>query len=327
MEKYNDIFGIVKDLHDFTFKKVIRLEDNGDADFSILDDKNVYRFDDDDPKKNGRFINVTGCCNDCKDCNTPDQEKLKKEKKDVEYQDFKLSYVSHGSHSIDFLRAGGLNDEEIKKEFEQNDWNTTPVLFLMENPSKNYGIYEERDGKYPTTTWYWVHRKLESLSEMQAAGDKYLKQGYYGDMVYSLICKNKLANAYLTNVVKCGMNKIWMEDGKSKDAYLGTWWYQDQCKKNCAINVLSEEIKRLVCGQKKLIVFTFGNNAYYLAKDLLQNLDLFRAFDKRLILLPHPSNRLNGTFRTALLGDYVTNALKTDSMIGSLKSIMKKKET
>lgn len=312
---YNKVFENVKELHKFNFTEVIKHKGYSEKDepYSILNAS-------DRPEEGNYSFDILDCCHECEyyksdnEINKPDENKLKKEKKTEEYKDYKLCYVSHGSHSIDFLRASGLNDNKITEEFENNNWNDTPVLFLMENPSKddeNNPFYKKvgvENSKYPTNTWYWIHNKKRPIIDMQSDFESYLKQGYYGEMVYALVCKYKLANAYLTNVIKCGMNKrTTKKDGSFEDGYIGTWWYHDDCKRTCINSILNQEIVKLTKGYDKLVVFAFGNNAYWLANDYFRTHDL--DVTVRLFKLPHPAGRLSNDYRRYVLKGIISDAL------------------
>ena len=330
---YNGVFENANRLHDINFNTkdgIIRIgnyKENREM-FSIFNNR-VFDLN---GKNNSRtFKELVGCCHLCEnnEYNTPDPDKLKIEKKTDDYNGYKLCYVSHGTHSIDYLHAAGMSDKDIMKEFKTNEWNTKPVLFLMENPSKDYdNMYKKTQDehyiKYPINTWYWIHREQNSLEYMKMHADDYLKQGKYGEMVYALITNNKLANAYLTNIVKCGMNKRWKDDnGEFQDDYLGTYWYQTKCKKLCGETNLAKEVSALVKGKDELIVFAFGNNAYYFAKDFLQNCNnkvIRNIKNKQLVLLPHPSNRTNNQFRKVILKSYVNDVL-FNSSIGSINNL------
>lgn len=229
---------------------------------------------------------------------------------------YALCNVSHGSHSIDFLESYGWNMERIEQELLSPDWKDTPVLFLMENPSFDYGIYTfldkdiNHEGKRPAKKWYWIHRSYQGrLHEFE--GKTFLRMGKYGEMVSSLIKQNKLANAYLTNVVKCGMSDAVYDETKhnkvSEEHCLGTDYYTDGCKKKCIENVLSEEISELVRGKERLIVFAFGGNAYWLVRDYLIGKRLM--VNVQVIQLPHPAARLKDSYRAVLLSTMVKDAI------------------
>jgi hypothetical protein len=330
MKRYENLFRIVNKLHEINFRPetgLIQLEgfDRNSDDISV-NNTEIYQLDEKNNK--GHFKGIIGCCHICEDhgVNKPDAKKCADEKKDYN-NGFQLQYVSHGSHTIDYLHASGLNNSEILKEYSENNWNHTPVLFLMENPSKDYDGYTKMDDtykKYPSKSWYWIFRKRDSVKKTQENGDDFLKQGYYGDMIYSLICNNRLANAYITNAIKCGMNKRWTDkDGNLQDDYLGTWWYQNSCKELCGERVLAKEIEALAEGEDNIVVFAFGNNAYHFAKDFLQNSGnavIKTLKHKQLILLPHPSSRINNQFRKVILKSYVHDVL-TNRSIGCIDAL------
>lgn len=297
---YDTVFKNNKDLHRFTFNNVVKVNGFNDE-FSLT--PNFYAFEDYIGKgeyHNGRFKNgVSSCCTLCNsDAVLPKEDnwnKNDKENYDKYYKDYRLKYVSHGSHTIDFLNAAGMNNSEISKLFINDLWDETPVLFLMENPSIDYEIYCPcSNGKSPTNTWYWIHR--EKPNPKSIIIDDYLKQGIYGDMVYAIICKYKLANAYLTNAIKCGLNGF----KNGKDDYVGSSWYSEECKNTCLKSVLSKEIDILTNGYNRLKVFAFGSNAYWLAKKCFEK-GMFEYKDKniqiQLVQLPHPSSRIKNLYR------------------------------
>ena len=293
---YEQIFENVKELHRINFQEVIKL-DNYDENVALND--KYYDF------TNCRFNDnhkVIGCCKRCEDkeCNTiTDVSVSEKDRK--KYEKFMLENVSHGSHTIDFLNASGLTEDAILKDF-QKGWKETPVLFLMENPSIDYHhMYRYCDNKYPTNAWYWIHDKKELQNYKNV--DSFLKQGYYGDMVFALIKHYKLANAYLTNIIKCGMNNknsySNKEEAYKNESYLGTWWYKDDCKKTCITEILAKEVENLTKEYENLKVVAFGSNAYWLAKEYFQQGEN-KALSKKnvqLVQLPHPSSRISNNYR------------------------------
>lgn len=292
---FDKVYENVRNLHKINFTEILSISDYDD-DFSLSD--KYYDFTEDGNKyKNGRFKSeIKSCCHKCDSCNSirDDVSKLDFEK----YKNFRLENVSHGSHTIDYLHAAGFDETHIISMFREDDWIDTPVLFLMENPSIDYEIYEKVEGKYPAKTWYWIHRKLNKPDYMIHNLDNYLVQGKYGEMVYALICKYKLANAYLTNVIKCGMNNK-NDPNFKNEGYLSTWWYKDECKRTCINEILSKEIKMLRDGYSQMKVFAFGSNAYWLAKDYFQNSSskTLENLDIQLVQLPHPSSRLSNNYR------------------------------
>ncbi|MBP0990183.1 MAG: hypothetical protein J5874_03280 [Oscillospiraceae bacterium] len=313
MKSQQIIFSNVKALHRLNFTEIIKIQDF-DNDFALNEE--YYDFDNyisPGTNKNGRFKSVVeSCCDICRKGVLEKEDSWTRSDKDAYdryYKDFKLKYVSHGSHSVDFLNAAGVNIVE-----ECADWNDVPVLFLLENPSLNYEIYQEcPNGKYPTNTWYWIHRRLEKPSNVHL--DDYLVQGFYGRMVYALICEYCLLNAYMTNVVKCGLSGEY-KDGK--ESYLGTSWYDRTCIKSCFENVLLKEIKCLTKGFDRLKIVAFGSNAYKLIENCLTE----RASDRssiineikvQLVQLPHPSSRIKTLYRRYAVKGIMNDLLYNDS--------------
>ena len=204
-------------------------------------------------------------------------------------QDYKLHFVSHGAHSLDFCDSMG-----IKPDNTWNNWNDIPVLFLFENPSIQYdGLYEDKEKgwekeKYPAKKWYWIH---EGYKKEDCIYPKKYKQGCYGGLIASLIKTFKLANAYMTNIVKCSMNN---SDGK----YLGTQYYNKNCIETCIDKVLKQEIKILTNdGNDKLIIFAFSKRVYDLAKEYLCKDECLRNMATEICLMPHPASRLANDYR------------------------------
>lgn len=184
--------------------------------------------------------------------------------------DYQLTNISHGAHTIDFMDSVKQNRPDI------SNWHDESVMFIFESPSLDYDIYESISfngyGKRPSKDWYWVHNEREILSYPER-----FTGGQYGDLVFSMINFFKLKNAYITNLVKCGMNN---KDGD----YAGIQSFSRECIENCYKNFLNKEIDIL----KPRVVFTFGSNVdnwtRYLTKD--QNL--------KIINLPHPAGRRRG---------------------------------
>lgn len=300
MDKYQKVRENVEKLHKLNFTEIIKINDYNDN-FDL--NESYYDFN------AGKFRSgVDSCCDTCV-CGVLEKEdtwkKSDKDLYDKYYKDYKLKYVSHGSHSYDFLNAAGVDIEKCC-----GDWNDSPVLFLMENPSLDYGFYGEcSNGKHPTNTWYWIHKRLKKPSEINLDDD--LKQAKYGDMVYALICEYSLSNAYVTNAIKCSLNGQY-KDGKK--GYLGTSWYHSDCKSNCVKNLLAKEIECLTNGYDSLKIFAFGSNAYWIVKEYLEN-DNSNLKEKniQLVQLPHPSSRIKNLYRRYAVKGIMKDVLDNDS--------------
>lgn len=306
----------VKQIHRINFQDIITI-DGYDENFAFND--KYYDIE------NQRFRNqVISCCHRCeeKNCNTVIVDG-NSNSKEYKYQSYKLENVSHGSHTIDFLNASGLTENDIIQKFKTG-WDDTPVLFLMENPSVNYhNMYHICNDKYPTNAWYWIYGKKELLDNNDL--DDYLKQGWYGDMVYALLNYYKLSNAYLTNIIKCGMNNKGSfeneEEAYKNEKYLGTKLYKEQCKKTCMTNILANEIKCLTNNSNKLKVIAFGKNSYSLAKEFFQYNDdeTVSKLNIQLVQLPHPSSRLSNIYRK-----YIVKGIMKDLLSDDKKFLIKK---
>ena len=247
VENYDET--VMRDLRELNFDELISVG---------VPKVESYTFD--EYKNNGyEHKPINGYCISCeeKGCHTA--------KKDDSY---KLTNISHGSHSSDFLRA--LKDVKSTK-----DWHQQPILFVYEAPSKGYGIYKEvaykGHKKHPAKLWYWIHGDKDAASYPDQ-----FKGGEYGDFVLSAIQTFRLANVYMTNLVKCGMNN---EEGKFK----GLSSYKDETIQNCYDNYLKREISII----KPKIIFTVGS-----AVEDWVNWFLKEPFCVQQ--LPHPAGRRRG---------------------------------
>ena len=189
-------------------------------------------------------------------------------------QSFHLCNMSHGSHSRDFISA-------VDNSIDTSEWNTGGVMFVMESPSRDYGIYEttkiNKDGqtynKRPSKQWYWIHEKCK-----YAEYPEYFKGGEYGELVRSVIFTFKLANAYLTNLIKCGMND------DSGDAFKGIDYFDGRCIQNCYDMFLSKEIELM----NPRVIFTFGTNVYNQLEYRVREQGI------KVVGLPHPAGQRRG---------------------------------
>ncbi|HII08941.1 MAG TPA: hypothetical protein HA355_05060 [Methanosphaera sp.] len=301
MRDYNHLKEIVERLHNISFNEVIKYND------AYREDVYKYGFE----KNDDRLKNVENYCTIC--------DKLKR-CESLE-SGFKLTNISHGSHTIDFLRSFDLNDDDIKKLI--SEWNDDPVLFLMENPSLNYDIYdylscdENEEGKRVSKEWYWIGENCNRKKLEEYDGDSFYIQGEYGNMVMSLIKQFKLGNAYLTNAVKCAMTDARYENGKFVETkYKNTFEYPKEYKCKCLDNVLLKEIKAL-CDKngnlQPLRIFAFGGNAHWLIKEYLEHSKIDLCY--QLYQLPHPASREKNDYRKYILKGIVKDSLESEIFI------------
>lgn len=222
---------------------------------------------------------------------------------------YKLSTMMHGAHSIDCLMAQNgkvANINDLEEIF--NGWSDIPVLFLFENPSIRYSFYEKHGEKYPTKEWYFIHRDF--INEDDYMYPKQLRQGYYAGMIYSLIKMFRLANAYATDVVKCGMNN------ETGDEFLGTSSYTDDCINFCVKEYLVNEIGALTEYNKNIVIFAFSERVNYLINRAFSEIKELHSIHPIICLMPHPANRLNNDYRKYVLFSKMYKALMSLKLKG-----------
>lgn len=239
--------------------------------------------------ENRRDIRKTcplGCCSLCENINGKDSSHIR-----VADKEYFMKYICHGAHSLDFLRSikksdgGNLFDDLQNKPI---NWNYTPVLFLFENPSnekkpwkepefadKELTIYEQNKGKCPSADWHWIYG---GYNEDYIAYPNCFVQKAYGGLVASLVKMFRLANAYVTDAVKCSMNC-------GKD-FLDTDKYYKTAVENCCVNILQKEVEILAENSNRLTIFAFGKRAAVLARKYL-----VKGKYTVIVRLPHPSDR------------------------------------
>jgi hypothetical protein len=153
--------------------------------------------------------------------------------------------MSHGAHSLDFLAAVG-------NEVDVTHWHEEPVLFVLESPSKDYGIYEEAEcdtfRKRPTRQWSWVHADQKEVRFPTSFQGR-----EYGGLFLSIMFTFRLKNAYITNLVKCGMNS---EDGQQYQP--GLQAFSLACVETCKERYLRRELEAL----RPKLVLTLGSDVH-----------------------------------------------------------------
>lgn len=257
-----------------------------------------YRFGNltknDKTKKREHIYNLDCCpyCNEkCKDISPI----LQGDAKSV------FTNITHGSHTLDFLDAHNMDYSTV------SSWSSKPVLFVMENPGsyKNDSDEPPTGGKkFPSKCWYWING--QDKSEYTNEDFKYpnwFKQKEYGWMLYSVINTFQIANAYITNMVKCGACN-------DKTEYATTDKYNPEIIERCLSTHLTREINALRGDDKDQLVtvFAFGQNVY----------DTLTRYKKllgecKIYLLPHPANHLANDYRKyVLLGKILRALLQTD---------------
>ncbi len=240
----------MKELRKLNFNKLISVG---------VPDVATYSYD--EYKTNGyKHKPINGYCVSCeeKGCSSSTDD-----------DSYKLTNISHGAHSSDFFRA-------YKIKQDASDWHHEPIMFVYESPSRNYDIYKEERyngyDKQPSKTWYWIHSDWDS----PIAYPKGFKGGVYDEFVWCATLTFKLANVYVTNLVKCGLNNV---EGNFK----GLASFKNETVENCYTNFLSEEISII----KPTIIFAVGSNIERWVNHFVK--------DKYFVQqLPHPAGRRRG---------------------------------
>ena len=284
---------IVKNLHSLNFGKDELIEFAPDE-----KDYNFKRFIEEEKGTHGnKKITV---CRKCGGCDLVQEDGTR----------CVFTRITHGTHTLDFLDAHGVDHDTVVA------WSQKPVLFVMENPGAVDGGDLQLDcGRYISGRWYWVMGQYGEPNG-KFFYPQYFVQKEYGWMIYSVIRTFKMANAYVTNMVKCGMVS---EEEKSKKNYLTTDEYPNGIAQKCVENYLKREINCLR-GENKgenVIAFAFGERTYYHLKEALK--DDLKSGKISLYLLPHPANRLANDYRKYVLFGKISRALLQNHFYDGVK--------
>ena len=244
------------------------------------DDIDNYSFQ--DYENNSFKHKIKGFCTLCEKAN------CYKAKTD---DSFFLQTIGHGAHSLDFLQA-------FNQEIDFNDWHDDGVLFLFETPSGAYDFYTpikfKGITKKPTSEWYFVHERIQNCEYPEHfVGNK------YGKLIASIIVTFKLKNAYMTDLVKCGLNN---NNGEFKNMD----HMKSETISNCYKNYMEREIRIL----SPKVIFTFGSNVTLWLKNNLNKIPIFD--------MPHPTGGRRGfkdTFFNTLYFWIVAKALYQTKII------------
>ena len=163
---------------------------------------------------------------------------------------FSLQTISHGAHSSDFFRACGFSSDET--------WKSAPVMFVYQSPGRRHDFYSEVPygsyRKWPTRAWYWIHGPIVLPTPPPGSRSPGYPQWFhggraygYGHFVLGVILTFKLANVYVTNLVKCGLN-----DSSGRTRPLQD--FNPACVANCYGKYLKQEIDAF----KPRIIFAVG---------------------------------------------------------------------
>lgn len=122
-------------------------------------------------------------------------------------------------------------------------------------------------------------------------------------MVYSAIRTFKIANAYVTNMVKCGKSD-------DKEGYLTTDEYNPSVIDKCIETILTQEIDAVRGGdsEQSVILFACGDRVYDKLKEKLKEKEN-RLGKCSIYKLPHPASRLQNNYRKFVLFGQIYSAL------------------
>ncbi len=309
MSKYDEIITILDKLHEINFTEIIK--------YNNFDKANPSGFAFDAEQKRFKEYAI-GYCDLCEN------------KCDDKF--FKLNNISHGSHTIDFLHSFGFDDGNIRSLIDGQEWRNDPILFLMENPSKDGGhydyIYSDKNElrKRPASDWYWIHHSNKKAFDQKLyEKDTYFVQGEYGNMVAALIYQYRLANAYLTNLVKCGISDARIDNNGDfvETAYKNLSEYPTEYIKKCVDNILIEEIK-VLCrsdGEKlrPLRIFAFGDRPYSYIQEILKHYGKDIELKYQIYQLPHPASRVKNYYRKFIFKGAINESLNNNIFIDSME--------
>lgn len=271
----NDLETIAKKLHKLNFgdNGIMQMNWHGKSDYRYSEEV-LEKENDDNKILNHAKDGCLACCDVCK-----------------KKYGLHPSSITHGTHTLDFLDAHAIGHDQIET------WSKKPVLFVMENPaSVNANFYAAKDSLPATPKrWYWIMGQSERKNE-DFIYPNYFSNREYGWMIYSVIRTFKMANAYVTNMVKCGIEQ---------SGYVTTEKYDPRAVSECINRHLVKETDTLCNDEQDVVVFAFGDRVYN---------KLFRAkncFNKKLHLykLPHPARQMPNDHRKFVLFGQIYSAL------------------
>lgn len=258
-----------KDINDLRFGKLIQYADPQNQSYTY----------DDETKRYIRRDTPTTVCHKCEDDSV-------NKSSDGE---FSLQIVSHGIHSLDLFKIQKFND--------YSDYRDDAVMLVMESPASNLDACykeefdEKHPGKHPAKVWWWADGK--STADYKSTDERTIyPYGFsskkYGEFFNSFVHTFKLKNAYMTNLVKCGMLK-----DSDHNKYGNLDKFPSECKNNCFENIFLEEVERL----KPKVIFTLSSKVYnYLTADKrlneIKGVKGCESLD--IVALPHPARCRQG---------------------------------
>lgn len=193
-----------------------------------------------------------------------------------------MQIVSHGIHSLDLFKIQKFND--------YSDYRDDAVMLVMESPASNLdACYKEEIGgkhpeKHPAKVWWWADGKSTAKSTTYPNEFSSKK---YGEFFNSFVHTFKLKNAYMTNLVKCGMLK-----DSDHNKYGNLDEFPDKCISMCFKEFFLKEVEIL----KPKVIFTLSSkvNNYLNKKTVLKSIEEKLGAEPYIVTLPHPARCRQG---------------------------------
>lgn len=150
--------------------------------------------------------------------------------------------------------------------------------------------------KHPSKEWYWINRDRDFTTYPDG-----FKGRQYSEFVLSAMLTFKLANVYMTNLVKCGLNNA---AGKFKRLSQGD--FKDETIENCFSSFLKQEISIL----KPKIIFAVGSAVEWWVNHFVKDTYYVQQ-------LPHPAARFRHDHYKAIYFWGVARALHKARIINT----------
>lgn len=253
-----------KEINELRFGKLIQYTDPQNQSYTYNDEMERYI----------RSDTPTAVCHECED-NSANKSS------DGE---FSLQIVSHGIHSLDLFKIQKFND--------YSDYRDDAVMLVMESPASNLDACykEEIDGKHPAKVWWWADGKSTDDHKSTDERTTYpygFSSRKYGEFFNSFVHTFKLKNAYMTNLVKCGMLN------SDHDKYGNLDKFPAKCISMCFKEIFLKEVEAL----KPKVIFTLSSKVYnYLtANKRLNEIKGVKGCESLdIVALPHPARCRQG---------------------------------
>lgn len=250
-----DVEKTFEDINDLRFGKLIQYKEPQNQSYTLEDETKRYI----------RSAMPTGVCNLCNSANKSSDG------------EFSLKIVSHGIHSLDLFKIQGT---------DYSDYRDDAVMLVMESPASNLDACykEEIDEKHPAKVWWWADGESTAKPTVYP---KAFSSKMYGEFFNSFVHTFKLKNAYMTNLVKCGMLK-----DSDHNKYGNLDKFPSECKNNCFGKIFLKEVEAL----KPKVIFTLSSKVYnYLnGGKVIEKIEKKLGVKPYIVTLPHPARCRQG---------------------------------